>query len=109
MDRPPERCPLGEPRFPVCLERGGPGGGGIARPEPERGGAPGGGGMGLPPTERGGAGIRADGGVGADPISLFAGVSSRVVGVSSALGVDVSSALGATRADVSSTVLRAGS
>ena len=84
----------------------------MARPEPERGGEPGGGGMGLPPTERGGAGIRADAGVGADPISLFVGVSSRVVGVSSALGVartGVSSALGVARTGVSSTVLRAGS
>ncbi len=108
MDRPPERCPLGEPRFPACRERGGPGGGGIACPEPERGGAPGGGGMGLPPTERGGAGIRADAGAGADPISLFVGVSSRAVGVSSRV-VGVSSALGVARAGVSSTVLRAGS
>ena len=49
--------------------RGGPGGGGIALPEPDYGGAPGGGGMGFPLPERGGAGIAGGGAAGADPMS----------------------------------------
>ena len=73
--RPPGRGPLGEPRFPACLARGGPGGGGIERPDPDLGGAPGGGGLRLPVPVLGGAGIRGGGLAGAEPMSCFASSS----------------------------------
>ena len=98
--RPPGRGPLGEPRLSACLARGGLGGGGIARPEPDRGGAPGGGGIGLPLPDRGGAGVLGGGPVGAEPMSRFA-CPSRAVWASSALDVG--------RLEVSSTDRRAGS
>ncbi|MEG3596024.1 MAG: hypothetical protein VX360_03150 [Actinomycetota bacterium] len=80
--------------------RGGPGGGGIARPEPDFGGAPGGGGMRFPLPERGGAGMVGGGTDGAAPMSRL---------VCSARPTGVSSVFGAERAEGSSAVRRAGS
>ena len=87
--------------------RGGPGGGGIARPEPDFGGAPGGGGIRFPPSERGGAGILGGGADGADPISGPAFSSSRLLCSSRATGV--SSVFGTGRLAGSLGIRRAGS